>query len=42
MSFLDKRMIIFRKGASNQWQDILNKDQILKIEQNFSKLMKKF
>ena len=32
----------FRKGASNQWQDILNKDQILKIEQNFSKLMKKF
>ena len=32
----------FRKGTSDQWQDILNKDQILKIEQNFSTLMKKF
>ena len=32
----------FRKGTSDQWQDILNKDQIFKIEQNFSTLMKKF
>jgi len=32
----------FRKGTSNQWQDILNKDQIFRIEQHFNSLMKKF
>ena len=31
----------FRKGTSNQWQDILKKDQILKIEKNFYYLMEK-
>ena len=31
----------FRKGTSNQWQDILKKDQILKIEKNFYSLMEK-
>ena len=32
----------FRKGKKEQWKDILNKKQILKIEENFSKYMSKF
>ncbi len=32
----------FRKGLSNQWESILSKSEILKIEKNFNSLMKKF
>ena len=31
----------FRKGTSNQWENILTKDQVLSIEKKFYPLMKK-